>query len=95
MVNNENITSYGFLETFYHYVKVTIAPMLMTACVGIIIQMYTSFHKGDAEVRSMDGPFPLEGEQEKKSSIVDGKNRREYGGIGAVARVWRALTRHL
>ncbi|KAJ8580547.1 hypothetical protein M405DRAFT_886069 [Rhizopogon salebrosus TDB-379] len=48
MVNDKNITSYGSLETFSHYVKVTVAPMLMTACAGIII-MYTSFHKGDAE----------------------------------------------
>jgi hypothetical protein len=61
MVNDKNITSYGsLLETFSHYVKVTIAPMLTTACVGII-----------------------------------GKNRSEGGGIGAMARVWRALTRCL
>jgi hypothetical protein len=95
MINDKNITSYGSLETFSHYVKVTIAPMLMTVCVGIITQMYTSFHKGDAEVRSVDGSFPLEGKQEKKSSIVDGTNRSEGGGIGAVARVWRTLTRRL
>jgi hypothetical protein len=95
MVNNKNITNYGFLETFPHYIKVTIALMLMIFCVGIIIQMYTSFHKGDAEVRSVDGPFPLEGEQGTKSSIVDGKDRHEGGGIGVVAWMWRALTRRL
>ncbi|KAJ8580628.1 hypothetical protein M405DRAFT_33742 [Rhizopogon salebrosus TDB-379] len=58
MVNDKDVTPYGYLETF-HNAKVTIAPMLFIACIVIIIQMHTSFQKRDAEAGSMDGSFPL------------------------------------